>query len=313
MAVCCTAFTLLCLPGIYYGYLLQREYVISLAGNSFKEALTSDKVRAFKDVPIYYYYDPKKSTNNLPFPEKENYIYHTYISMQDSNRLNLDSIFRKKLSDCRLPLKSAVSVSYELKMHYSCPDKEFYRKAVALEPVVYRMDYTPKNRIELRGYIQLSNWFILQRVPAFYLLTIIWILTIAAVIGGVLLWNRRQQKKRQEKHTVLEEKAIEWIELPNGVSFDRIAGMLKYGDVTTQLARNHLKLFCLFLDSPNHFVSYKTIASVILKRNVQSDLTDSDKSSVYSTVSRLKTSFEGFPSMKIVSVGQKGYRLEFNR
>ena len=136
MAVCCTAFTLLCLPGIYYGYLLQREYVISLADNSFKEALTSVKVRAFKDVPVYTYYNPQKTTNNLSFEEKSNYCDQIYVSKYDMNRHCLDSLFQKELLAHHLPLKSAVSVSYELKRYYSCPDKGFYRKAVALEPVL---------------------------------------------------------------------------------------------------------------------------------------------------------------------------------
>jgi len=312
IVICCVIVTVLCVSVVHDNYLLQRKYVISLAGNSFKEALTSEKVRAFKDVPVYTYYNPQKATNDLPFEEKSNYCDQIYVSKYDMNRHCLDSLFQKELLAHHLPLKSAVSAFYQSKMHYSCPDKAFYHKAVALAPVVYRMDYDPKNYIELRGYIRLPSWFILQRMSIFYTSVIIWILLMAAIIGGFLLWNKRKQKKLQEKHTALKAKIVEWTVLPNGVAFDRITGMLKYEDRTTQLVRNQLKLFCLFLDSSNHFVSYKTINSIVLKRKTETDLTNSDRNAIYGTISRLKISFEGFPPFRIITVDQKGYRLEFN-
>jgi|GEM_PF-1431073 len=315
---------------LYGNYQQQRKKIIQSANVIFKEAVAIDRNVRLKDVPYHIKYDSYKTPNEVPFNEILSCFDQSYIFAKDSNRLSLDSTFHTELAANRIEVKSAVSMLYKCKMHYSLfsyaaiPDSSgaeavqspiygFYKRAVALDPYVCRMTNRAEDRLELRGYILIPPLFVIKSMQLFYPMLFLWFMIIAVMIG-IYCFRQKVKIKGQEeplgKHTLITpDPVLEWMDITSDLLFNKRFGYLKQGDRQSKLIGNSLNLFILLLEKSDHFISYEEICTKVLHRNMKNGLSESDQNAVFTTVRRLRESLKPFPSVKIESASKQGYLL----
>lgn len=128
------------------------------------------------------YYDLNLSPNIIPRDEKKKWLDQSYITLHDSSRHVLDSIYRAVLKENGIWVKSAIRYIKEGNVVRTSADSSIYKDVNHLPPIVYRIDDNAEKNITLQAYVDISSWMILSRMGWFLL---IWFLfLIMAGVGG---------------------------------------------------------------------------------------------------------------------------------
>lgn len=145
----------------YYSIALLAESKVCAAARKyagcgsafFFKAIDNEAIKAKNALKVLEY-DARRSPDTIPYSEKWNWIAQSYLVKHDSNRLILDSLFRVELAKQHLYVSTAVRCLFKGETIYSNFDSLFCQKAIALPPVVYRLNEKPEGRCELQGYVK---------------------------------------------------------------------------------------------------------------------------------------------------------------
>lgn len=128
------------------------------------------------------YYDTNLSPSNISEDEINKWFDQSYVTLCDSSRHVLDSIYRAILKENDIWVKSAIRYIGEGKVINTSADSTIYKESNLLPPITYRIDDNAEKNITLQAYVDISSWMILSRMGWFLL---IWFLfLIMAGVGG---------------------------------------------------------------------------------------------------------------------------------
>lgn len=129
------------------------------------------------------YYDTNLSPSNISEDEINKWLDQSYVTLCDSSRHVLDSIYRAILKENDIWVKSAIRYIGEGKVINTSADSSIYKESNLLPPITYRIDDNAEKNITLQAYVDISSWMILSRMGWFLL---IWFLFL--IMAGVGVW-----------------------------------------------------------------------------------------------------------------------------
>lgn len=129
------------------------------------------------------YYDLNLSPNIIPRDEKKKWLDQSYITLHDSSRHVLDSIYRAVLKENGIRVKSAIRYIKEGSVVHTSADSSIYKDVNLLPPIIYRLEDNIEKNIILQAYVDISFWTILGRMGWFLLF---WFLFL--IMAGVGVW-----------------------------------------------------------------------------------------------------------------------------
>ncbi|WP_459190099.1 helix-turn-helix domain-containing protein [Parabacteroides sp. APC149_11_2_Y6] len=314
----CLCVTFLFFYWIRTVFLSEQTELNSIMAHSFQAALNKEKTIKLDDALQYAEYDSKQSPNDIPYEEKANWCDQDYLIEHDSMRTMLDDLFHRQLIENGIYVQSAVSYSIEGRTVYSRSDSSFFIKAISLPPIVYRFNDKPEGRIELRAYVLFSFWDSLKHIHSLGFILLFWIFSLLSINVAFLFWKKRQEtlsiiggEKKNEQVFLSIKIPTEYRQLSTDLQFNEKTGILQSTNNQIELSGNGLKLFNLFINGTNNFLSYEEICKKILARKVDK-LTPSDKDVVFTAIKRLRKDLAPIPFIEIKSNRGKGYQLVFH-
>lgn len=293
-----------------------------------EKALSSESYIVFKSAMLneeklytcrrFSSYDSKYSPNDIPREEKSGWCVQDYLTFCNPSRTILDSLFHVSLIEKGIEAQAAIRYICKRDTIDTSQDSLFYKTALALDPIVYKLDTNKDNNITLQAYVKFPFKTVLLRSPLLIIIFCLWLISLASIVCYYYLVRH---KKKQEPATLtlpistvplLTEQAIVWTELPCGLLFDEKYGDLQYkGQVCAQLRDNNLRLFRCFLKTEEHKLTIEDICIEVLGRNINEVLTESDRSAVSSAIYRFRITLKSIPVIKIETIRTTGFRMIF--
>ena len=330
ITIICLFITIIFVYWLNIGFQLQRDKILSVASVSFVRVIDQEKSIKMANVKQYSSYNPKLSPNDIPFEEKKSWCDQFYLTKYDPKRITLDSLYKTELAKNNIKLQTAIRFLIEGRTIYSCQDSMFYKSAMPLKSIVYRLNEKPEGRMELQAFVKLPFMVILKKVEHWEFIILLWGLLQISVL--VIFFNRKRVAKmfapifsekskdtdstssvkndsdKDQPPTPRIQASLEWTLIAEGLFFNFKFGMLRCEETTVALNGNGLRLFYHLLHAPDNFLTYREICYRVLKR--KSDvLSSSDQTAVFMSIRRLRNDLTPFPFIKIESVRGKGYRM----
>ena len=154
--------TLFCLIMVWHGFLSCRKKIFTEASANFQDAISKEINTRLGSIPI------KTNRGTLLLSDSISYD-QDYLSLNDPNRIFLDSLFRARLADLGMETQTAVRCKRKEKTTISYTDSLFMKKATALKPVIYRKNKNIEDNIELQAFVQIPLSFVLKRADSILL------------------------------------------------------------------------------------------------------------------------------------------------
>ena len=143
--------TLFCLIMVWHGFLSCRKKIFTEASATFQDAISKEMNTRLGSIPIKTNRGALLLSDSISYEEKERWCDQDYLSLNDPNRIFLDSLFRARLADLGMETQTAVRCKRKEKTTISYTDSLFMKKATALKPVIYR-----KNK-NIAGFLLLKS------------------------------------------------------------------------------------------------------------------------------------------------------------
>lgn len=263
---------------------------------------------------------------------------HLITTVSPNHAFELDSVFRSLLP---APLQTAVwCITLDRDTFRSPADNHFYKKAIALKPVVFEWNSMPETRIELRAFVEYPFSYIMKRMPNTGMFSVIWLVLIGGIIYSFMLYKKIKEsvpeelevpevpvvvpeelKEVEKPEVIIEEYApakMEYIQFTDTLLYNKTLAQLAFGEKIIQLTGNPLRLFTAFLDSPEHSLSYlfisvgvlgrstnekKVVDEITNKEHIIQYLDSSDKNAIYQVINSLRLKLKGLP-LSIDKIGE---------
>ena len=161
--------TLFCLIMVWHGFLSCRKKIFTEASATFQDAISKEMNTRLGSIPIKTNRGTLLLSDSISYEEKERWCDQDYLSLNDPNRIFLDSLFRARLADLGMETQTAVRCKRKEKTTISYTDSLFMKKATALKPVIYRKNKNIEDNIELQAFVQIPLSFILKRADSILL------------------------------------------------------------------------------------------------------------------------------------------------
>ena len=173
--------TLFCLIMVWHGFLSCRKKIFTEASATFQDAISKEINTRLGSIPIKTNRGTLLLSDSISYEEKERWCDQNYLSLNDPNRIFLDS----KIQQTRLFFStSAVRCKRKEKTTISYTDSLFMKKATALKPVIYRKNKNIEDNIELQAFVQIPLSFVLIPSFSFYSFMVYLSEFYTAVING---------------------------------------------------------------------------------------------------------------------------------
>ena len=131
--------TLFCLIMVWHGFLSCRKKIFTEASATFQDAISKEMNTRLGSIPIKTNRGALLLSDSISYEEKERWCDQDYLSLNDPNRIFLDSLFRARLADLGMETQTAVRCKRKEKTTISYTDSLFMKKATALKPVTQYM------------------------------------------------------------------------------------------------------------------------------------------------------------------------------
>ena len=139
--------TLFCLIMVWHGFLSCRKKIFTEASATFQDAISKEMNTRLGSIPIKTNRGTLLLSDSISYEEKERWCDQDYLSLNDPNRIFLDSLFRARLADLGMETQTAVRCKRKEKTTISYTDSLFMKKATALKPVIYRKNKNIEDNI----------------------------------------------------------------------------------------------------------------------------------------------------------------------
>lgn len=176
--------TLFCLIMIWHGFLSCRKKIFTEASATFQDAISKEMNTRLGSIPIKTNRGTLLLSDSISYEEKERWCDQDYLSLNDPNRIFLDSLFRARLADLGMETQTAVRCKRKEKTTISYTDSLFMKKATALKPVIYRKNKNIEDNIELQAFVQIPLSFILKRADSILLFLLFYGLFVGILYGS---------------------------------------------------------------------------------------------------------------------------------
>ena len=302
--VCWTiACSLLC-QSTYYR---QEELILTRISSILREAVKIEQ----KKCILYSRrnYNTSLSPNTISIKEIEEWCYQRHFIKKDSNRFRLDSIFHAELKRKRIKATGLICCTYKKQSTYSSSDTLLREEATPLSPIIYRFDENPDHNITLQAYVKPpQGWLLIEYSPLTWgLLFILWVIGIIGFFWGYYYWKKL---KAQIPLTDIETNiAIQWVELPGEIRFDKQHGIVVYKGKEIQLTPNSASILNCLLEAENYTLTHEQIYAFAYDRKYREDLSREEKTTLNKAIKRLRGQLADIPFIQIKAYKGKGYQL----
>ena len=226
--------TLFCLIMVWHGFLSCRKKIFTEASATFQDAISKEMNTRLGSIPIKTNRGALLLSDSISYEEKERWCDQDYLSLNDPNRIFLDSLFRARLADLGMETQTAVRCKRKEKTTISYTDSLFMKKATALKPVIYRKNKNIEDNIELQAFMQIPLSFVLKRADSILLFLLFYGLFVGILYGsykwGIKKLNAVLLEKKVVETKIVEKPVVAFVRsfskegtLPFGLQFDRKA------------------------------------------------------------------------------------------
>ena len=303
---------------LMYGFLMYKENNQMVARGIFLEVIEEESMPIQKKMFIYF--DTDKSPNNISLDEKIDWCAQDILMNEDPYRIQLDSLFRVRLSESGLPFETLV-FGVNRTVAEKKPFSLFLQHATALEPVVFRKDHGKVSDIVLQGYIRISfGDFVRHSGWTVFLLGLLVVIPVGLMLYGVRSWIKRKTVPAVLPETALpseleeeQPKAVsmnpQTVVLPNGICYDETLQKVwsEQGSQSVLLAGQKGELFSKLVKSNDYVATYEQLYGKGYKVAEKAA-----KQSIQTAIARLKEALKPILGIDIVSITGVGYKLEFH-
>lgn len=122
--------TLFCLIMVWHGFLSCRKKIFTEASATFQDAISKEMNTRLGSIPIKTNRGALLLSDSISYEEKERWCDQDYLSLNDPNRIFLDSLFRARLADLGMETQTAVRCKRKEKTTISYTDSLFMKKAL---------------------------------------------------------------------------------------------------------------------------------------------------------------------------------------
>ena len=313
--------TLFCLIMVWHGFLSCRKKIFTEASATFQDAISKEMNTRLGSIPIKTNRGTLLLSDSISYEEKERWCDQDYLSLNDPNRIFLDSLFRARLADLGMETQTAVRCKRKEKTTISYTDSLFMKKATALKPVIYRKNKNIEDNIELQAFVQIPLSFILKRADSILLFLIFYGLFVGILYGsykwGIKKLNAVLLEKKVVETKIVEKPVVAFVRsfskegtLPFGLQFDKKSGILKYKNLHVTLSGQGLKLFTHLINSQQSVIAPQIIYSQILGNALKKEkIGKAERDAVSAAIVRLRESLAPMPFIQIKSCRGTGYQL----
>lgn len=302
--VCWTiACSLLC-QSTYYR---QEELILTRISSILREAIKIEQEEFILFATTRH--NLHSSSDSIPNEIKVEWCYQNYLTIKDPNRFRLDSIFHAELKRKRIKATGMICCTYKKQSTYSSLDTLLREEAIPLAPIIYCFDENPDHNITLQTYVKPpQGWILIKHSPLTWgLLFILW---LAGVIGAIFGFRYWKKLKAQIPLTDIETNiAIQWIELPGGLRFDKQHGIVVYKGKEIQLTPNSASILNCLLEAENYTLTHGQIYAFAYDRKYREDLSREEKTTLNKAIKRLRGQLADIPFIQIKAYKGKGYQL----
>lgn len=313
--------TLFCLIMVWQGFLSCRKKIFNEATDTFQEVISKEMKNRLGFIPIKTNRGTLLLSDSISYEEKERWCDQDYLSLNDPNRIFLDSLFRARLADLGMETQTAVRCKRKEKTTISCSDSLFVKKATALKPVIYRKNKNIEDNIELQAFVQIPFCFVLKRADSILPVLLFYVLFVGILYGsyqwGIKKLHAVLLEKKVVETKIVEKPVVAFVRsfskegtLPFGLRFDRKSGILKYKNLHVILNGQGLKLFTHLIDSQQSVIAPQIIYSQILGNALKNEkIGKTERDAVSAAIVRLRESLAPMPFIQIKSCRGTGYQL----
>jgi hypothetical protein len=133
---------------------------------------------------------------------------------------------------------------------------------------------------------------------------------LTGVIGAILGFRYWKKLKAQIPLTDIETNiAIQWVELPGGLRFDKQHGIVVYKGKEIQLTPNSASILNCLLEAENYTLTHGQIYAFAYDRKYREDLSREEKTTLNKAIKRLRGQLADIPFIQIKAYKGKGYQL----
>ncbi|RHR91251.1 hypothetical protein [Parabacteroides sp. AF14-59] len=144
-------------------------------------------------------YNPKSSPNEISGAEKAEWCDQDFLFYRDSTRTLLDSLFRTTLLDRKIQANTAIRCVWNGRVINTSSDSTFYKEALPLRLLIYRIDENPDRNITLQAYIKLPFETVWRHSYLMWMISGLGLLLLGAIIGGYCFWHRKMHKITEQE------------------------------------------------------------------------------------------------------------------
>ena len=140
--------TLFCLIMVWHGFLSCRKKIFTEASAPFQDAISKEINTRLGSIPIKTNRGTLLLSDSISYEEKERWCDQDYLSLNDPNRIFLDSLFRARLADLGMETQTAVrckrkektTISYTDSITSICANSAFlYFKTGRFHPSLFTL------------------------------------------------------------------------------------------------------------------------------------------------------------------------------
>ena len=296
--------TLFCLIMVWHGFLSCRKKIFTEASATFQDAISKEINTRLGSIPIKTNRGTLLLSDSISYEEKERWCDQDYLSLNDPNRIFLDSLFRARLADLGMETQTAVRCKRKEKTTISYTDSLFMKKATALKPVIYRKNKNIEDNIALQAFVQIPLSFILKRADSILLFLLFYGLFVG-ILYGSYKWGIKKLNAVLLEKKVVETKIVEKPVVAFVRSFSKEGTLLH-----VTLSGQGLKLFTHLINSQQSVIAPQIIYSQILGNALKKGkIGKAERDAVSATIVRLRESLAPMPFIQIKSCRGTGYQL----
>lgn len=93
---------------VWHGFLSCRKKIFTEASATFQDAISKEINTRLGSIPIKTNRGTLLLSDSISYEEKERWCDQDYLSLNDPNRIFLDSLFRARLADLGMETQTAV-------------------------------------------------------------------------------------------------------------------------------------------------------------------------------------------------------------
>jgi len=193
----CVGLTFLFGWWLWSAFHIQLNKLCSESSLVFADALQREKTLQIERE--FGNYNPKSSPNEISGAEKSEWCDQDFLFYRDSTRTLLDSLFRTALLKSNIKAKTAIRCMRKGRVINTSSDSTFYKEALPLRLLIYRIDENPDRNITLQAYIKLPFETVWRHSYLMWMISGLGLLLLGAIIGGYCFWHRKMHKITEQE------------------------------------------------------------------------------------------------------------------